>query len=107
MTKADQLKTNKPKNPNEHIDSDKIKWIKSLACFVCGSVGNVEAHHTIIKGMGGRNKRNDRYLLPLCPTHHRGEFSPHGRDSDKFYQEFPKQFIKLKAEEYHTRYQDD
>jgi len=106
ISKSEQLKKTRVKNPNEYIDDNKIKWIKTLPCFVCNCVGGSEAHHTIIKGMGGRNKRNDRYLIPLCAMHHRGAYSPHGRDVKEFYDEYPKQFIKIKAEEYHSRYQD-
>ena len=46
-----------------------------MSCYVCGST-NVEYHHMVY----GRNRKMaDRYglILPLCPEHHRGKYSPH------------------------------
>ncbi len=107
MTKDEQLSKNRSKNPNEHLLPKKVNWIHTMPCFVCGAIGGSEAHHTIIKGMGGRNKQNDLYIIPLCPIHHRGEFSPHGRDANLFYREYPKQYIKKRAEEYQVRWEDN
>jgi len=104
FSKAAQTSKNREKNPNEHLLPEKIKWMHTLRCFVCNCYG-IEVHHTIIKGMGGRNKQNDLYIIPLCERHHRGEFSPHGRDAKLFYDEYPKQYIKMKAEEYQIRWE--
>lgn len=105
-SKQSQLTKTKKKRLDEHIDEAKLAWIRKQPCYVCGKYGS-EAHHITIKGMGGRNARNDMQVLPLCHKHHRGEFSPHGRDADLFYKEYPKYQLQLAAIKYQERYEDD
>ena len=50
-----------------------------LTCMVC-DVPQIELHH-LDQGMKGRA---DNRVVPLCPEHHRGRFSPHGADKKEF-----------------------
>ncbi len=60
-----------------------LSWLKeNKPCVVCGDYG-VEIHH--IKKMSMVRKRNDLMVIPLCPEHHRGKYSPHGFESSGFY----------------------
>lgn len=59
---------------------------QDYGCLVCGS-SNIEAHH-VLRGAEGRL---DSSIIPLCPDHHRGRYSPHGFDSDKFAVIYPKE----------------
>ena len=45
----------------------------------------------------GLGNRDDREVVPLCTDHHRGKYSPHGFDSKKFYETYPKEFLLLEA----------
>ena len=47
--------------------------------MVC-DVPQIELHH-LDQGMKGRA---DNRVVPLCPEHHRGRFSPHGADKKEF-----------------------
>lgn len=71
---------------NDVIDIDFMDWQhKNKCCCVCGAVP-IEVHHI----HGRMRGRNDRETVPLCWKHHRGEFSPHGRDVKEFYNEISK-----------------
>jgi hypothetical protein len=68
-------------------DKEFLKWLhETQNCIVCGN-HNIEVHH--IKGMKQVRKRNDLMIIPLCAEHHRGKYSPHGADSDKFKEDYP------------------
>ena len=72
-----------------------LKWLhnKGLECLVCG-VQQIELHH-IDQGAKGRA---DNRVVPLCPEHHRGRFSPHGADKKDFEAEFMEQMEEKCAE---------
>lgn len=103
MTKAEQ--TAWRKESRDIIDLDYLEWVHTQHCIVCGASG-IEAHHVEVIGMGGRNARDDHCVVPLCPNHHRGRFSPHGADSDKFYAKFPKYKLKAIASDLYGRYRE-
>jgi len=103
LSKKDQIKWNKPKRKGEVKDPDYLAWLHDQPCMVCGKLP-VEVHHVEIKGMGGRNAVNDRCCLPLCVQHHRGEYSPHGRESGRFKQDW---HLREKAFDYYLRYLDE
>ncbi len=67
----------------EYKNPKYLAWLKeNKPCEICGNYG-VEIHH--IKKMPLVRKRNDLMCIPLCPEHHRGEYSPHGFKSVGFY----------------------
>lgn len=51
--------------------------------------------------------RADNRIVPLCPEHHRGAFSPHGFNSNEFYQVHPKEYLLEEAERFYNEYQLD
>lgn len=58
-----------------------LAWIRQQKCVVPGCWGRpCEAHHLLhcpehrARGL----KASDRYVVPLCCGHHRGNDSPHG-----------------------------
>ena len=57
-------------------DPEYLRWVhENQKCLVCGS-NDIELHHCKDKSIKGRD---DRYVLALCPNHHRcSELSPHG-----------------------------
>jgi hypothetical protein len=63
-----------------------MEWFhnQNYGCLVCG-INNIEAHH-VLRGTEGRP---DDSIVPLCPEHHRGKYSPHGFDSSKFSEDYP------------------
>jgi len=96
-TKSEQLRWHKRKRRGEIIDPDHLVRVREMPCLVCGARPS-EAHHVLIKGMGGRNPTNDHMVVPLCPAHHRGAYSPHGRDADQFYRRFGRAELRRIAE---------
>ena len=61
----------KPERMSDAEEKRKRKYVAALGCLVCGQLS--QAHHMLRapgKGMG--IKADGRWLLPLCPTHHRG-----------------------------------
>jgi hypothetical protein len=72
-------------------------------CLVCGSC-NIELHHIKTKTM---TDRADNRIVPLCPEHHRGTFSPHGFNSNEFYEAHTKEFLLEEAERFYNEYQLD
>lgn len=69
-------------------------------CLVCGDT-NIELHHIKTKTL---TDRADNRIVPLCSEHHRGKFSPHGFDSNKFYEQYPKEELLKMAEEFYNEY---
>lgn len=69
-------------------------------CLVCGSC-NIELHHVKTKTL---TDRADNRVVPLCPEHHRGKFSPHGFDSIDFYEEYSKEFLLDEARKFYDEY---
>jgi len=72
----------------EFKDKEYLAWLHDgfSSCICCGS-NNIEAHH--IKKLPLLQKRNDLMVVPLCTEHHRGKYSPHGADSDRWYEDYP------------------
>lgn len=72
-----------------------LQWLHSqgLSCLVCG-VRQIELHH-LDQGAKGRA---DNRVVPLCPEHHRGRFSPHGADKKEF-EDKHKHSMEFKAAE--------
>ena len=70
-----------PLKPKPYKNMFYLRWLhtQSLTCLVCG-VRQIELHH-IDQGYKGRA---DNRVVPLCPEHHRGRFSPHGADKKEF-----------------------
>ena len=66
------------------------------ACLVCGN-NNIELHHVKTKLL---TDRADNRVIPLCPEHHRGLFSPHGFSQNEFYEQYPREFLLKKAQEF-------
>ena len=62
-------------------------------CLVCNS-DVIELHHLRFNSIVGRD---DKYIVPLCPEHHRGSFcSPHGSPA-RFYDTISKKELMQKA----------
>ena len=70
------------------------------SCVICGS-REIELHHIRTKEQTGRI---DNQVIPVCPLHHRGKFSPHGFDSAAFYEQYPKELLLQLAEEFFNEY---
>ena len=95
----------------QRIDDDYRHWIQAQPCVSpspltgavpCGQ--DVEAAHLKTRGMGG-GSRDDRMLVPLCGTHHRGEI--HGKG--ELYPMNPEQteaFMVWEALQHLLRYMD-
>ena len=106
---VDTNKRIKPKTKHKNSNKSKgfkdpayLSWLhndKRPCCIVCGS-GNIELHH-VNPGLGNRD---DREVVPLCPDHHRGKYSPHGFDSKKFYYTYPKDFLLTEAKFLYSEY---
>jgi len=71
-------------------------------CVICGNT-NIELHHIKTKT---QTMRNDNEVVPLCDEHHRGKFSPHGFDSSKFYEQYPKDLLLEWAEDFYKEYME-
>ena len=50
-------------------DPTYLNWCRDQPCFNCGLTPAREAHHTIHKGMGGANVRDDT-AVPACRRCH-------------------------------------
>lgn len=48
----------------------------------------------------------DDTIVPLCPTHHRGRFSPHGPDAKEFHETYTKEMMLNIASKLHKVFQD-
>ena len=70
------------------------------ACLVCNS-SNIELHHVKTKI---KTDRDDSLIVPLCPEHHRGKFSPHGFDLKSFYECYSIEYLLEKAKEFYDQY---
>jgi len=46
-----------------------LDLVRSKPCMVCGVPPPSEAHH--LPGPGGRRRRAQDIVIPLCPMHHR------------------------------------
>lgn len=49
---------------------ERVAWIASKPCVVCGVTARVENAHVKSGGMG--RKAGYQYIVPLCWEHHRG-----------------------------------
>lgn len=90
LSKADQLKRNGTLKEKPFKSKEYLSWLHNSGktCLVCES-SHIELHH-VDNGIG---RRDDRSCVPLCSSHHRGTWSPHGFDSVFFYSVFPKEHL--------------
>lgn len=67
------LRPRSMKNSRRPAESAYLKWVRSLACAVCGGAnGKSEAAHTKVLGGGGIALKSDhKSAIPLCPWCHR------------------------------------
>lgn len=85
------------------VDKDFMNWLhNNKPCVICG-VSPIEVHHINGRARG----RNDREIVPLCPKHHRGEFSPHGRDVKEFYEEIGKDELLALADRFYKEFKSE
>lgn len=79
------------KRPREK-DEAHLKFIRGLPCLICGSIG--EAAHVRYgsnahgkRETGAGEKPSDKYVVPLCPDHHRnGKDSQHASGERRWWQ---------------------
>ena len=92
-----------PLKPKPFKSKEYLQWAHNSdqRCIVCGSM-KVEAHHLLAGSLG----RPDDKIVMLCPEHHRGKFSPHGFDSDMFYEDYPKEFLEEQADIMFKEFED-
>jgi len=104
LSKKDQLARHAPLKQKAYKNPDYLSWChnQNFGCLVCGS-NNIELHH-VDNGIG---RRSDDTVVVLCSEHHRGKFSPHGFDSDKFSEQYPKELLLEIAETLHNRYLEE
>lgn len=50
--------------------------VARVGCLVCRAPA--EIHHVMDTGLGKERRRDHRYVVPLCPEHHRGPRGVHG-----------------------------
>ena len=79
------MKTHWNKKPKQKPNPEYIEWLHAQACYICGQIPT-ESHHVKKKG---QILKDHKLLIPLCPEHHRGEYSPHGRERAKFLKMYP------------------
>ena len=66
-------------------DEPHLKYIRSLACVICGDDTSVEACHirfadaSLVKATGIAIKPDDYWVLPMCSKHHRLQHSGNER----------------------------
>ena len=60
-------------------------------CYVCGKSGNLELHHIIFRSKAPFLTNSILNHVYLCSEHHRGTFSPHGKNGHEL-------DVKLKLE---------
>lgn len=94
-TKQEQLKKNGRLKTQPFKSKEYLSWFhnQGFGCLVCGSL-NIEAHHL----ESGNRGRADNKIVPLCPDHHRGTFSPHGGNAKEFHQAHTKQVLNIIAD---------
>lgn len=89
------------KKPKAEKDKGYLAWIhETQRCLVC-KAGGIEVHHIRSYSIKGRD---DRFVLPLCPAHHRGHFSPHGSPAD-FNERYPIEWQIKTAQNLYSEYQ--
>lgn len=58
-----------------------MESVKRLGCCACWQLGQFspsEVHHLNLGGKAGQKRRGHEFTIPLCPWHHRGDFSAFG-----------------------------
>ena len=73
------------KKPPTKAEREHMSRVASLGCWVCGQPAQV--HHIRNKGKGfgnvGIGNRSSHYdTIPLCMSHHTGNFSIHNRKKE-------------------------
>ncbi len=56
-----------------------IEAVAALGCLVCGQPA--EVHH-VMRCLGKVRRRDHRFVVPVCPAHHRGTEGVHGLGSE-------------------------
>lgn len=99
--RTDVSKTKERIKESAYKSKDYLSWFhtQNFGCLVCGS-NNIEAHHVLRGGEG----RPDDSIVPLCPEHHRGRYSPHGFESGRFSNEYPKDILLEVSRRLHNSY---
>jgi hypothetical protein len=57
-----------------YVNLKHLEYVRSKPCYICGSMGDIEAHHLLKPWRGGRGmslKAGDENSIPLCFNHHR------------------------------------
>jgi len=80
-TKRIKPKAKAPPTAEERRHKDTVAC---MACIGCGAFG-VELHHAM-KVIGKVRRRDDRFIVPLCPTCHRGPKGVHGLGSEEAFE---------------------
>jgi hypothetical protein len=97
--------THKLIKPKAYKNKDYLNYMHNSgnACIIC-FYPNIELHHLKDRIILGRD---DSKVVPLCPEHHRGKYSPHGANSKEFYEECPKEWLLQIAEEFYEEYNEN
>lgn len=72
----------KPRNNPNAAEMRHHHRVKLLDCFGCGAPGPSECHHTMLAFEEKRWRRDHRFLIPFCPSCHRGRYGVHGLGSE-------------------------
>ncbi|WP_315731736.1 MULTISPECIES: putative HNHc nuclease [unclassified Bradyrhizobium] len=84
---AFSVASTKQRRPREKNESH-LSFIRSLKCCICGAPGPDAAHlraASVIHGKretGGSEKPSDKWVVPLCRTHHTQQ---HGMNELRFW----------------------
>ena len=102
--KENQLKKNGRLKTPIYKSKEYLSWCHSqnFGCIVCGAK-NIHLHH-VDNGIG---RRSDDTIIILCQAHHQGKFSPHGFNSNLFYEKFPKDKLLQMAKELHEEWKSE
>ena len=71
----------KPKAKIAPVGAEKrhVERIAAMPCLVCGQTANV---HHLMKHPDKIRRRDHRFVVPLCKTHHQGDQGVHGLGSE-------------------------
>jgi len=91
--------------PKAYKDKNYLSYMHNSGktCLVCGS-NNIELHHVKTKIL---TDRDDSRIVPLCPNHHRGKYSPHGFDLKQFYEDYPLDYLLKESKRHYDEYKHD
>jgi len=72
------------KRPPSKAERDHIAKVAAMPCLVCHSPANV---HHIMRAPGKVRRRDHRWIVPLCRTHHQDRWGVHGLGSERAFAE--------------------